>query len=110
MFFGGILGVVVGGMFGFATFGGVGAIAGAVIGGGIGHMTFALFRAGDAMNSAAKPLTVLCPDTGESATVRVDTRSAVWSALTPTRANVVACSRYRGEPRCNHDCERDLDI
>ncbi|MCB9554607.1 MAG: hypothetical protein H6707_00805 [Deltaproteobacteria bacterium] len=101
--FGAIIGVIVGALFGMATFGTLGAILGAVLGGGLGHAT-SIMLGYSRVGEEAEPFThmVECPETQSDVLVAA-------RPMADATIKVVRCGRFGGrEPRCARLCEAEL--
>jgi uncharacterized protein YcfJ len=106
--FGAVTGCLMGAVMGGALFGPVGAGAGVALGGLLGALAVRFFYAGFAEETAKRPYTVTCPDCKEPVRVFLEPNEASKAALLGDRHRVRECSRWKGEPGCERQCENQI--
>lgn len=103
-FAGGLMGALLGG----ALFGPYGAGVGLVVGGLVGHLSLRFFNAGFVQEAAKRPYVVTCPDCKEPIKVYLEPEEARTAAMTNSQYRVRECSRWKGQPGCERQCENQI--
>lgn len=73
---------------------------------GLGYVV--LPAVGMTLIASSRPLTVTCPETGDTASVKLDRKRAVLSLLYDARQKVTDCSRWPERANCGRRCERSI--
>lgn len=106
--FGTIAGVLAGAVLGGALLGPIGAGVGVFLGAIIGHVAMRFFNAAFVSEAARRPYSVDCPDCGEKVRVYLEPEEARQATLLNTKYRVRECPRWKGDPGCERQCEKQI--
>ena len=74
----------------------------------MGALAVRFFNAGFVQEQSKRPYTVTCPDCKEPIRVFLEPAEASKTALLGGRHRVRECTRWKGEPGCERQCENQI--